>query len=152
MARKPVQTDIEGDEASKRKNSYQPRDVETVVDEIEHEFREIDRLNQENASRVATVKQKIAGIYKRAKNLGIPKTPLKTQIELRKIERKKAEIIQELDDEDQATLAEFAELFGGTPLGDAALKEAQERREKAAKEAAANLAKMAAGGISPLRQ
>ena len=62
------------------------------------------------------------------------------------------EFLVSIDDDDQATLAEVAELFGGTPLGDAALKEAQERREKVAKEAAANLAKMAAGGISPLRQ
>lgn len=117
------------DEESKKRN-WNPGDVEKFVEEIEEELDLIAEFNAQNAEKVAVVKGRIAGAYKRAKALGILKKPLKAIIEDRKAERKRKERIEALEEDEQETFYEFQKALGtysDTPLGQAALARKEER-------------------------
>jgi hypothetical protein len=108
-------TDIEAPQTG---NGYDPKRVTAIVEDIEELGEEIARIQEQAASKIGEVRQRIGQKLKEAKKAwAIPTRPLKALLKERKLQRKideiKADLKADLEDDDQESLDQIREALGG---------------------------------------
>ena len=111
-------------ESAKQTNGFNPERIRGFVSEIEQEF---DKLASEKGAfmeRCKVIRSRIDDVYKSAKAVGVPKTPLKAVVKTRKLERDLKDIRDDLEDIDERDkydlIREALGDFASSPLGQAA--------------------------------
>lgn len=123
---------------AKRSNTHDGEALQKYIQRIEAFHADIASENEAAARRKAKISQSIAVVYTEAKALGIPKSILKTHVELRKLDAKKSAIVNSLSEDEtetyEATVAALGD-FASLPLGAAAVEKSaktQDPRDAAA--------------------
>lgn len=102
--------------------------AKTFVADIERHMKTLDTYRGEYMKRCRDVRDLIAQTYDRAKDAGIPKRELKAVMKARDLERRLADLRDNLDEDSAETFDQIRHALGDLadlPLGDAALKRAQ---------------------------
>lgn len=126
MGRRKKQTDIEDSIATEttRTNGYDSKKVTAYVSRIENLHGAIRKIMMEALSECKTVHADIKEVLQEAKDeAGLPKKELKRVIKARALERKAAEVREELEAEEQDNYDRLRIALGDladTPLGQAA--------------------------------
>jgi len=106
-----------------RSNGYDSQQLKGFIEKIEGYFAEIESAKAVYMKRSRDIRESISIVYEEAKALGIPKKELKAFVDARKLEEKKARILERFEDTSELeAMAEALGDFATLPLGMAALK------------------------------
>lgn len=114
------------------RNSIDPQMLNRYVSDIERKFDEIATLTGEHMNRCKQRRDEIKAYKKQAKKAGIPLKELNALIDQRKLERKIAELRDDMEEDQVETLDMMIEAlgeFGDSPLGAAAIDRKKKQQE-----------------------
>lgn len=108
-----------------RGNGYDGDKLRAYVERIESLFEEIESSKGAHMNRCQKIRGSMEVVYEEAKALGIPKKVLKAHVDLRRLEAKKAKLVEKLTDEEVDDFQAMADALGDfatLPLGMAAVR------------------------------
>lgn len=124
-------------------NGFDPTLTKRFVGEIEKHFETIASYTGEHMKRCKDVRELVTRVYDTAKDAGIPKKELKRVINLRKLDRQKQALLDDLEGDEAETVEQIQLALGDLadlPLGEAAVAAAPKARKprKSAEQAKAD--------------
>lgn len=122
-------------DAAIKANGYDGKTAQAFVRKIEDHLAEIESSKGAHMNRCQKIRGSIDVVYEEAKALGIPKKVLRAHVDLRGLEKRKAGIVEKLNDDEAETFEAIADALGEfatLPLGMAALRNAEASDEDAA--------------------
>jgi len=111
-------------------NNFKASELKAFINRIENVDTEIASVTGSFMSEVKGLKEDKKEIFAEAKDHGIPLKALKAELKLRALDRDKAKVVAGLEEDDRETLEMIQDALGdlaSTPLGSAALKQAEAR-------------------------
>lgn len=115
---------------AKPANGFDNKDVADFIKQIEDIDDTIASQKASNAKKCRDLLDKKKKIFVAAKDADIPLKPLRAEIKLRQLDRQKAAVVADLEEEDRDNLEAIRKGLGtlaSTPLGGAAIKAAEAR-------------------------
>lgn len=119
-------------DAQRGSNGYDSDELKALIGQIESFHGDLESEKGSYMRRCKDIRDGIDEVYAEAKNKGISKKALKTHIDLRKLEARKAVLVGKLEDGDGDSFDKMAEALGDfakLPLGAAAMARADQGGE-----------------------
>lgn len=111
-------------------NGYDKATIEDVIVRVENVEEEIASTMSAAMRQCKTLRGDIKTIYVDAKDAGLPAKAIKVEVKLRRLDKRKADILAGLDEEEDDSFDVIHEALGdfaSSPLGEAVLAAAHKR-------------------------